>query len=431
MPQTLDPQKTKWSPLRLHSFRFFFIFFSLKIISSPNFWSYLIVRNDAAVWSFFDKYQRPFYLWLNNQVFHFYYIHAGWTGFTGPLKIIQGILYLLLALMGTIGWRYAARKSLSHDRLQYWFNQCVSIALALSAFSYGIIKLIPVQMSAPGWIKLNTRLGDLSPFDLIWSTLGYGTGYQMFAGALEVLAALCLIFRKTRIFGLLLLLPLLLNVIMLNYSFSIGVLHFSVFLLSLDVYLLLPYAGNLYRLFFCQQPVSLIIRAYPLITPWKKKGIQLICISLIGISFIPQTIRALRWQKDDRIAAKNNSIFGITHFVLNGDSIAPVLNDPIRWQFIMEGIKRSVPYLAIIPMDIRQTKYYTIVSQDSIKHCITIKSRENNDSSKLILHYQDCGYNNRHIETTLDGNKISADLLRIIPDSSLNLLKGKPDIWDH
>ncbi len=64
----------------------------------------------------------------------------------------------------------------------------------MTMFSYGIDKLIPVQMSYPSVVTLTTPMGEFSRFDVLWTFMGVAPGYMMLTGFCEILAAVLLVF---------------------------------------------------------------------------------------------------------------------------------------------------------------------------------------------------------------------------------------------
>lgn len=126
--------------------------------------------------------------------------------------------------------------------------------LALQLLKYGVDKLFKNQFYLPEPNTLYTRVGDLDKDILYWSSMGTSHFYNVFMGAIETIAALFLLFRKTRLIGLLMSIAILLNVVAVNFAFDIGVKLFSLFLLFLNLYLAAPYLERFYLL-LKQQPV--------------------------------------------------------------------------------------------------------------------------------------------------------------------------------
>src|SRR5262249_26722425 len=110
-----------------------------------------------------------------------------------------------------------------------------------AALSYGIIKLFVQQMPFPTTSQLATPLGDLLPMRFSWLFIGYSTPYEFFSGAMETLAGVLLLYRRTVTAGLFAATGAFMNVVMINLAYDVPVklyashLLFScLFLLALD-----------------------------------------------------------------------------------------------------------------------------------------------------------------------------------------------------
>jgi hypothetical protein len=129
--------------------------------------------------------------------------------------------------------------------------------LAIILLKYGFDKLFKSQFYLPEPNTLYTPLGMLDKDILYWSTMGTSYAYNLFMGFMEIIPALLLLFRKTRIFGLFILSGVLLHVVFVNFSFDISVKLFSSFLLFLTLLLLTPYLKSIFRFFIYQQVSTL------------------------------------------------------------------------------------------------------------------------------------------------------------------------------
>src|SRR6185436_452574 len=150
-------------------------------------------------------------------------------------------LYLTIAAIACVVWTIADRKRTSYTRALYWLRLIVRYYIASAALSYGIIKLFLLQMPFPAISQLATPLGDLLPMRLSWLFIGYSTPYQIFSGAMETVAGLLLLNRRTVTAGLFAATGAFLNVVMINLSYDVPVKLYSshllfscLFLLALD-----------------------------------------------------------------------------------------------------------------------------------------------------------------------------------------------------
>ena len=132
--------------------------------------------------------------------------------------------------------RPEARRTTSGPR-----TGCGSIVryyIATAALSYGIIKLFVLQMPFPTLSQLATPLGDLLPMRFSWLFIGYSAPYQFFSGAMETVAGLLLLYRRTVTAGLFAAMGAFLNVVMINLAYDVPVKLFASHLLFACLFLL-------------------------------------------------------------------------------------------------------------------------------------------------------------------------------------------------
>jgi hypothetical protein len=109
--------------------------------------------------------------------------------------------------------------------------------------SYGLGKIIGGQFhrrtKLPDNVALQT-LADATAYDLAWTFMGYSQAYIVFIGASQIVGALLLLFNKTKFLGIVILIPILLNIIVFDIIFlpdygalSSATLYFSLLLLIL------------------------------------------------------------------------------------------------------------------------------------------------------------------------------------------------------
>lgn len=155
------------------------------------------------------------------------------------------VLHLMMFSI-IVGWswnRWFHR--FSENEIRAFLHTSAGYLLAFFLFKYGFDKLFKVQFYLPEPNTLFTPLGMLSKDILFWSTVGSSYSYSFFAGILEILPAMLLLFRKTRLLGTLIAFGVLVHVWLINFSFDISVKLLSSYLLGLSVILIQPYFSSL------------------------------------------------------------------------------------------------------------------------------------------------------------------------------------------
>jgi len=65
----------------------------------------------------------------------------------------------------------------------------------------------------------NTTLGEVSSFSLAWTFMGHSYFYILFVGLAQLIGAWFLLWNKTKLIGVLLLLPIMVNIILFDLFF--------------------------------------------------------------------------------------------------------------------------------------------------------------------------------------------------------------------
>ncbi len=98
------------------------------------------------------------------------------------------------------------------------FRQCVFIILNI----YGISKLLGGQFYMKGKLPAeiaNTTLGEVSSFSLAWTFMGHSYFYILFIGITQLVGAWFLLWNRTKLIGVLLLIPIMVNIILFDILF--------------------------------------------------------------------------------------------------------------------------------------------------------------------------------------------------------------------
>ena len=88
--------------------------------------------------------------------------------------------------------------------------------------SYGLGKIIGQQFYRKGELPekvASKTLAEAGSFDLAWTFMGYSNTYIIIVGGLQLIGAFCLLFNRTKLMGIMILLPILLNIIVFDAIF--------------------------------------------------------------------------------------------------------------------------------------------------------------------------------------------------------------------
>lgn len=215
-----------WKKYQLFLFRLAFVYSLILIVPLDHKW---FEKVFTIPWSTIDFHHVS---WIAN-----YY-----PSFKGAPEGIGAFFGITIALIGGLIaagiWTLADRKRQEYNTLYYWLRVIIRYKLAMEMFTYSLIKVWPLQMPAPTISQLNTNFGDFNAAKLFWLTTGVSAGYQIFAGVIETIASLLLLYRKTTTIGALLFVSIMGPIVAINFGYDGGVQGVSVNLLILALILI-------------------------------------------------------------------------------------------------------------------------------------------------------------------------------------------------
>lgn len=173
------------------------------------------------------------------------------------LDYVLVFCFALIAILVAALWSFFDRRRPNYCRLHAWLTLLVRFTLAFTLLSYGFAKVFPVQFPPPFLFRLTESYGESSPMALLWTFMGASSAYTRFCGSVELTAGLLLLFRRTAVIGAIVGLGAMLNVAMLNLCYDVPVKLYSIHLLLLSAFLLLPYGRALARFLVMHQSARL------------------------------------------------------------------------------------------------------------------------------------------------------------------------------
>jgi hypothetical protein len=331
---TTQPElTTQWPLWRKLFFRFFFIY----LVLQTAVWTWLeIIPGVGYVTGFYYK----FITWLvtlaNSNLFH---VRAVLVPENGSGDTSQGWAtlwtYLLISVVGCMVWSVLDRKRKNYTLLNYWLCTVSRYYVALIAFSYGIIKLFCLQMPFPSLHQLATPLGDLLPMRFSWFFIGYSGPYQMFSGAMECMAGLLLMFRRTTTLGVLMATGVFLNVMMLNLCYDIPVKIFSMQMVFVCFFLLVNESKRLINFFVLNEPAPLCeLYHFNYSKKWMKVSrivLKVLFIILtVGMGFYQSYSGYKQNHQPAAKTAIKDGVYEVTGYAVN--NIQLPMTDTLRWK---------------------------------------------------------------------------------------------------
>ncbi len=327
-----------WNTSRKIVFRFFFIFFLLFILPYPlNQNPIILIPGMPELMGWYSQ----GIVWLVQN------IGAGLFGIEGELSTrptgsgdttfswVQTGLFLVIAIVGCLLWSVLDRKRKSYARLWKWFHILMVYNLAYWLFIYGLIKIYSGQFSGPGISRLLETFGESSPMRIMWTFMGSSEVYTQFSGWSEAIAGLLLLFRRTRTLGGLAAAGVMLNVFMMNMAFDVPVKLFSFRLMIAGLWIALADHKRLLGTLLFNKAVQPQQWKPFFVTVWKNYlllAIMMVIMVWHIVVMAQSGISRLESFGPDRERPALYGIHDVETFVLNGDTIPPLLTDTVRWR---------------------------------------------------------------------------------------------------
>lgn len=164
---------------------------------------------------------------------------------TQTIKLIGAIVFIFIPLISTIifplVWQRIEKKELSRSNIIFaWLHALIRFCFAAIIFSYGFAKLLGLQFQKI-YSVADIPLRQQDGTSLTWSYFGFSFLFVCIIGSIQIIGSLLLLFRKTYMAGVLILLPVMINILCIDLVYKIddGALINSILLSTGLVYLLL------------------------------------------------------------------------------------------------------------------------------------------------------------------------------------------------
>lgn len=377
----------EWNNREKIFFRFFFIYFLLQVVPlDPTYFS-------SINWTQFHY----------GDIFNIahYYPRFEW-------------IIAIVALVGTAIWTYTDRdKRLSYDRLYYWIRVAVRYRLAIALFAYGFLKFYPLQAPYPSLSNLNTYYGDYTRWKLFSLSLGIVPDYQSFLGLVEIITGGLLLYKRTASVGAFIVLIFTGNVFVSNIAYEGGEQGYSLYLITLALFVLSFDIKRLVQLLILQKPAFPNRFHVTLTKKWQRYG-RLALKSFVIFFFVLAYAFKLSMSQTYQFPTTAGltgaeGIYNVTQFSRNQDILPYSKTDPVRWQDVVFEKWATISIRSNRPViiDSNNTErvsalendrtyelegsagrhYYSYVV-DTLKQVLTLHNKNKHyKGEQLVLHY--------------------------------------------
>ncbi len=255
------------------------------------------------------------------------------------------LFFVLFSLFAAAIWTIIDRKSRTYDNVYYWLRVAVRYCLGLTMLSYGVAKLFPDgQFSYPSLNAMTRPAGNFTPMGIAWLFFGYSYTYSFFGGLMEVIGGVLLFFRKTTLAATLLLITVIANIVMINFSYDVSVKLYSSIYFILALFLLHKDAQRLWNFLFGTESTIAASLEPTFENKWVNRGRYALkgLVVLLAIGFpLYQTL--FEDMGGGRKESSLHGIYEVEKFSRNGREQALLMNDTTIWKRIVigEGYSRN------------------------------------------------------------------------------------------
>jgi uncharacterized membrane protein YphA (DoxX/SURF4 family) len=352
-PQVAQPQPEAqvqhWSLAARVAFRFCLLYFGLFCVATQILGSlFPIPKVDipdlSSLWP-----MRQITFWTAAHIFHaklpLVYTDSG----SGDKTFDWVLMFWLLVVsaVATSIWSVLDRERENYVALHKWFRVFIRIALAGQMITYGMDKLIPLQMPFPYLTRLLEPMCDFSPMGVLWASIGASPAYETFAGCAEMLGGILLIFPRTTLLGALICVADMMQVFMLNMTYDVPVKQLSFHLLLLALFLITPEFHRLGDFFFRNRAVAPSTQPQ-LFQTRRANRIALAAQIVFGVWLLGMNAYSgwTDWHTygAGRTKSPLYGIWNVDELSIDGQLRSPLLNDYDRWRRAVFDFPQTITF---------------------------------------------------------------------------------------
>ena len=343
-----ETQVPHWSFVKRLAFRFCFSYFGLYCLTTQILGGLFLITkfsiDPATLWP-----MRQITLWTAAHIFGIMHplVYMGSGSGDKTFNWVETFCTLVLALLTTGIWSVLDRQRDNYVTLDKWFRLFVRFALASAMFSYGMIKVIPLQMPFPFLTRFVEPFGNFTPMGVLWNFIGASPVYEGFTGCAEMLGGILLIVPRTTMLGTLICLTDLTQVFLLNMAYDVPVKLLSFHLILMGLFLLVPELPRLVSFFFLNRAAGPSTQPQLFQTCRANRvalGVQLIfAIYLVGTNIYTSWSGWYAYGSG-RPKSTFYGIWNVDQLSVDSQLRSPLLTDYDRWHRVIFDFPTSVNF---------------------------------------------------------------------------------------
>ena len=322
-----------WSKTERLLFRFAFCYLCFYFLLFGNFFLFLF--------PFLEKVHAPikevsdhFIVFINELFIHKKFDADIYTGMGDTSWfVITSFSYFILSIIIAVVWSFWDRRK-NHQKLFCYIHTYSRYYLAFVLVLYGLDKIFLNQFPPPTPDNLMQPLSNVDLHSLLWTFMGASKSYNYFTGAIELIAAFFLLFKRTTAFGDLIALLSLVNILFLDIAYDTLVKSLIGHLILITIFILTPDIRNLLKFFFLRRKTSLSNTEGILTSLKNKKPYYFAKFGVIFFMLFFLIKREVQISNDHskKYLGGLDGIYEVKEFHLNQQTGWPLVPDSVRWR---------------------------------------------------------------------------------------------------
>lgn len=355
-----------WSLATRIAFRFVFVYYLLYISPGPvgalsPYHPANELERNVFVWAWHQVVP-----WVGINVLHFSSAQLAEVPNGSGDELYDYVLILCLlvtAVLITAIWSWLDRKRPNYQTLHQWLRLLMRMTVAWSMLGYGIKKLVGAQFTPPRLAKQIQPFGRTTPMGMLWTFMGASQAYSLLGGIGETTGGLLLILPGLTTLGALVSMAMMTNVLMLNMFYDVPRKIFSIHLVLMCLFLLIPDVRRLTNVLVLNRRADPV----PEIPLFRDKLVNFGAL-LLPIVFGAYVLYAAGTQSyrdlKVEVAALPSPVYGVWSvgtLAVDGVARPPLTTDMDRWA---EVVFEDPKILTIQLVSGRQVKYAMQMDSD-------------------------------------------------------------------
>jgi len=133
----------------------------------------------------------------------------------------QALTSLLFAVTYSVYWqRREITNRINSGKLHAWMRGILRYWLAFEICAYGFAKILKTQFGV-SYNRDDMPVGQLSGFELTWNYFAHSYAFAVIIASFQIGGSILLLFRRTALLGAAILLPVMVNIVLINFFYDI------------------------------------------------------------------------------------------------------------------------------------------------------------------------------------------------------------------